>query len=108
MIGRHHSGFGFAAGSALLLWSAFLILGLCCPIATPPSCHGDRSPGHCTSGMIERPALTDSVGPVSALPASFTSSHCAVRDGAVARANAGMSMVRRSVATFLLDEQFLI
>lgn len=71
MFGRRHSAFGFAAASALLLWSAFLILGLCCPIAAPPQCHGDRSPGRCMTAALEQGSivaisLLDSSVPIAA------------------------------------------
>lgn len=71
MIGRHHSVFGFAAGSALLLWSAFLILGLCCPMVPAPQCHGDRSAGRCMTAALEQGSivsisLLDSSAPIAA------------------------------------------
>ena len=71
MIGRRHGAFRVAAASALLLWSAFLILGLCCPIAAPPQCHGDRSHGRCMDAALEQGSivsisLLDSSVPIAA------------------------------------------
>ena len=57
MIGRRHSAFGFAAASALLLWSAFLILDLCCPIAATAPCHGDLPPEHCMAAALEQRSI---------------------------------------------------
>ena len=58
MIARgRHSASEIAAASALLLWSMWstsLLLGLCCPIAPTPPCHGGQAPDHCLTAALEQ------------------------------------------------------